>query len=168
MTPAHRKPFRTKAFLLCLGLGLITGGVTPFLTWFDDLQTVLVSATLIAGIASAWCFLYRSYSEPVLVTIAVCVMWGIGFSIAASVALKLAGETLFGPVGMVMWAFMYVAAATPVFVLWAVIFTMLLRRFGAQPNENACPNCGYSLTGLRERRCPECGHKAPSTTRPPA
>lgn len=161
ITPAHRKPFQTKAFLLCLGLGLISGAVTPFWSGFDDLQPLLVAAILIAGIASAWCAYYRSYSEPVFVTIAVCVMWGIGLSIGGTLQLKLTGENLIGPAVIVMLASVYVAASTPVFVLWALFFTMLLKPSSAQPNNNECSNCGYPLTGLREKRCPECGHKAP-------
>jgi len=36
----------------------------------------------------------------------------------------------------------------------------LKKRDPRRPIPNAgltCPNCGYSLTGLREHRCPECG-----------
>ncbi len=156
--------FRPKAFCLYLAVGFLIGATMPI--WSDAPWALLPPVILMAGVVSASCASHRFYFSAVFGTLLICVMWGLGFSIGGTISLKLTGENLIGPGYLLALASVIVAVSAPVFVLWAVIFTMLLKPSSAQPNINECSNCGYSLTGLRERRCPECGHQAPGSDLP--
>jgi hypothetical protein len=44
--------------------------------------------------------------------------------------------------------------AAALFIAWAAHAAFVSRR---RKNTNACPSCGYDLSGLPDRPCPECG-----------